>query len=134
MLRSVLRRRLWEYPADTPVEVLLRHRRRAYRIAYAWIASGAILMSSLVEFLLAPEGLAQTASMTIFIVACVVNLLLMLPAVAATAWSRDIGRALAAGGGEVPSARPLEARLAREAIRFFLWLGVLVVVVRCLMG
>lgn len=133
MLRSLLRRKLWEYPADAPVEVLLRHRRRAYQIAYVWVASGAIMVSSVVELLLSPGGLAQTVLMTVVIAACAVNLLLTLPAIVAFAWSRDIERALTASGCEIPSVHPLEARLRREAGRMFLWLVVLVVLVRCLM-
>jgi len=116
---------LWKYADDVPVARLHRHHRIAARICIVGFGAGALMASSMVEFLVSREGWLRTLSMVILLASGFVSALMMLPAIIAAAWGSEIEAELEARGLPLPDGGHMRAWLPRTAMKVFYWFLVL---------
>lgn len=128
-LRNVV---LWQYPDDTPVEKLLRHRRWAVRVLSAWATAAVLMASSMADGLLTNGEVLRTAAFVVCIGATAVSFLLTLPALGAYCWATDIDKALDAHGQQIPPTKPLDVYVGKVAMKMMFYYILVILIVNVL--
>ncbi len=116
MLRRLSQAILWRYADDVPIEKTRRHHRSAMGVVYVFATTGALMLSSMAESLLA-RGLWQQISPVILIATTAVALLTALPATLCWAWAHEIERTLSARGYPLPAEKSIEVCAPRYAMK-----------------
>lgn len=118
---------LWKYAADVPIEKLHRHHRLAARICMIGFGAGLLMASSMVEFLVSREGWLRTISMVVLLVSCAISMLMIVPAIIASAWGNEIEKEIEARGLPLPDGGRMREWLPRTAMKTFYWFIILMI-------
>jgi hypothetical protein len=121
MLSRLGRITIWKYADDVPIERLHRHHRLASRICMVGFGSGALMTSSMAEFLASGEGWGRTISMVVLFTSGTICLLMIVPSIIAWAWGEEVEKEFTARGLPLPDGGRMRKRLPRTAMKMFYW-------------
>ena len=116
------------YSERTPAEKLYRHHRLARTFGWLWLASGGVMMSTLVEFMFSKPGLMRTVSLIILLTSTAVFLVAALPGIVSYLWIQDVEHTLTQRGLQVPGeGKALEKKVPGYTMKMVFWFAVLLV-------